>query len=106
MNQMPTPLLVANPCTTRALPSTMPRPQLLAYDAGAASPDRWLLGAVEDSTGGCPDMSCYYDGGLFWVYIDCYSNTVNWVPADDTHNKMVGNTVLIDDLYALNGGPK
>ena len=23
---------------------------------------------------------------------------------DDYYNKMVGNTVLVDDLYALNGG--
>jgi hypothetical protein len=70
------------PGTTRALPSTMPRPQLLAYDASAASPDRWLLGAVEDSTGGCPDMSCYYDGGLFWVYILDRQARVVWYWAD------------------------
>lgn len=71
--------------TTGALPSGLPRPQLLAYDAALASPEPWILGAVENSTGGCSDVSCYYDG-LFWIFIIDRQARVVWYWADPAAN--------------------
>jgi hypothetical protein len=72
--------------TTGAIPSGMPRPTFGSYDASLASPERWLLGAVEDSTGGCPELSCYYDGGLFWIFIMDRQGRIVWYWADPASN--------------------
>lgn len=61
--------------TTGAVPAGMPTPTVMDYDPERASPDRWLLGAVEA------------DGG------------------DDAYNKLVGNNSFVNDLYSFNGGP-
>jgi len=71
--------------TTGALPSGFPRPQLVSYDATLASPERWLLGSVENSTGGCGDLSCYYDG-LFWIFIMDRQARIVWYWADPAAN--------------------
>jgi len=65
--------------TTGALPSGMPVPTVVSYDATIASPDRYLLGAVEDSTGG-GDVDYYRSpswlfvmdrrGRIVWYYTD------------------------------------
>lgn len=72
--------------TTGALPSSFPKPQVLAYDAGAASPERWMLGAVEGSPGGCSDIfACYYMGP-FWIYIMDRQGRIVWYWADMSDN--------------------
>lgn len=74
--------------TTGALPSGIPKPALLAYDASLATPERWLLGAVENSTGGCSRPSCYYDSE-FWIYIMDRQARIVWYwadPANDASN--------------------
>jgi hypothetical protein len=72
--------------TTGAIPSGMPRPTFVSYDGSLASPDAWILGSVEDSTGGCPDLSCYYNGGLFWIFILDRQGRVVWYWADPASN--------------------
>jgi hypothetical protein len=72
--------------TTGAIPSGMPRPTFVSYDASLASPDPWILGSVEDSAGGCPDLSCYYNGGLFWIFILDRQGRVVWYWADPASN--------------------
>jgi hypothetical protein len=54
--------------TTGALPSGLPKPTLVVHDAALASPEPWLLGAVDSSPGGCSNPSCYYSS-TFWIYI-------------------------------------
>ena len=50
-----------------------------------ASPEPYMLGAVEDSTGGCDDLSCYYDG-LFWMFIMDRQARIVWYWADPAGN--------------------
>jgi hypothetical protein len=71
--------------TTGAIPSGMPRPTFVAYDASLASPDRWMFGAVEDSPGGCADISCYYIS-VFWIYIMDRQGRIVWYWADPAGN--------------------
>lgn len=71
--------------TTGALPSGLPKPTLLAYDAAAASPERWVLGAVENSPGGCDNPSCYYIA-TFWIYIMDRQGRMVWYWADPSDN--------------------
>jgi hypothetical protein len=63
---------------TGAVPSGMPRPEVLLYDEALASPDRWLFGAVENSqissSGERPD---YYTT-LFWTYIIDRKGRIVW----------------------------
>ena len=69
--------------TTGALPSGMPKPTVSMYDPALASPDRWLFGAVENSKGGCNNISCYYTQ-IFWLYIIDRQGRVVWYYADGT----------------------
>jgi hypothetical protein len=71
--------------TTGAVPSGMPPPTIMAYDATLASPDRYLFGAVEDSAGGCTDGTCYYHY-TFWLYIMDRQGRVLWYYADPASN--------------------
>jgi hypothetical protein len=72
--------------TTGALPSSFPRPQLLAYEPSLASPERFMLGAVDGSPGGCGDVfSCYYLGP-FWIYIMDRQGRIVWYWADMSDN--------------------
>jgi hypothetical protein len=70
---------------TGAIPSGMPQPMVLAYDPALASPDRWMFGAVENSTGGCSNTSCYYHT-VFWLYIMDRQGRIVWYYADATSN--------------------
>jgi len=71
--------------TTGALPTGIPLPQVLSYNAALASPDRYMFGAVEDSVGGCTDGNCYYTG-VFWVYIMDRQGRIVWYYADAASN--------------------
>ena len=71
--------------TTGALPTGIPLPTLLSYNAALASSDRYMFGSVEDSTGGCTDGNCYYDG-VFWVYIMDRQARIVWYYADAANN--------------------
>jgi hypothetical protein len=72
--------------TTGALPSGLPKPTFVSYDASLASPEPWMLGAVEDSQGGCADlMSCYYDG-VMWIWIMDRQARIVWYWADPSSN--------------------
>ena len=71
--------------TTGAIPSGMPRPEVLAYDSTSASPDRFLFGAVEDSDGGCDNQSCFYHT-TFWLYIMDRQGRIVWYYADPASN--------------------
>jgi hypothetical protein len=70
---------------TGAIPTGMPKPTVSMYDATLASPDRWLFGAVENSTGGCNNSSCYYTQ-VFWLYIIDRQGRVVWYYADAASN--------------------
>jgi len=71
--------------TTLAVPSGMPEPTVLEYDASIASPDRFMFGAVEDSDGGCNNQSCFYHT-TFWVYIMDRQGRIVWYYADPASN--------------------
>jgi hypothetical protein len=71
--------------TTEAVPSGMPEPTVLAYDAALASDNRWMFGAVEDSDGGCDNQSCFYHT-TFWVYIMDRKGRIVWYYADPSSN--------------------
>ena len=75
--------------TTGAIPTGMPKPTLLAYDAALASPDRYMFGSVEDSSGGCTTRNCYFDG-QFWVYIMDRQARIVWYYADASSNAATG----------------
>jgi hypothetical protein len=72
--------------TTGAIPSGMPKLTFVSYDASLASPEPWILGSVEDSQGGCADLSCYYNGGLFWIWIMDRQGRIVWYWADPSSN--------------------
>jgi hypothetical protein len=71
--------------TTDAVPSGMPVPMVLSYDAELASPDRYMFGAVEDSDGGCNNQSCFYHT-TFWLYIMDRQGRILWYYADPASN--------------------
>lgn len=66
---------------TGKVPSAMPKPTVAMYDAALASPERWLLGSVENSVGGCASASCYYNA-IFWLYIMDRQGRIVWYYAD------------------------
>ncbi len=67
--------------TTGALPSGLPVGQVLMYNAAIASPDRWMFGAVENSTGGCNNTQCFYHT-TFWLYIMDRMGRMVWYYSD------------------------
>ena len=71
--------------TTGAVPRGLPTPEIVSFDPELASPDRWLLGSVEDSDGGCSNQSCYYHA-TFWLYIMDRQGRVVWYYADPATN--------------------
>ena len=68
---------------TEAVPSGMPTPTILAYDASGASPERWMFGSVEDTICG---NSCGYYRNIFWVYIMDRRGRVVWYYAEPESN--------------------
>jgi hypothetical protein len=73
----------AHQARTGAIPSGMPRPEILSYDSELASPYRWLFGSVEDSFGGGPNA---YYAGTFWLYIIDRRGRIVWYYADPASN--------------------
>jgi hypothetical protein len=69
--------------TTGALPASLPRPTLFTFDAARASPERFLLGAVEDSLGG-RDAGYYFR--TFFVYAMDRKGRIVWYYADPSTN--------------------
>lgn len=69
---------------TGALPVQLPRAEVTAYDPAHASPQRYLLGSVEDSIGGC-GPSCY-ELGTDWLYILDRKGRMVWYYADIASN--------------------
>ena len=67
--------------TTGAIPSGMPKPTLVAYDATLASSDRYLFGSVEDSVTNCGSQPCDYLNP-FWIYILDRQGRIVWYWAD------------------------
>ena len=67
-----------SPAACRSRPCRCTTPAL-------ASPDRYMFGAVENSTGGCTNGSCYYHS-MFWLYIIDRQGRVVWYYADATSN--------------------
>lgn len=70
--------------TTGPLPSGMPVPEVMSYDATRASPERFMLGSVEDSEGGC-GPSCY-NQWTYWTYIMDRKGRIVWYYADPASN--------------------
>ena len=77
--------------TTAAIPTGMPKPTVMMYDATAASTERWMVGAVENSPNTCVDDSCYFfstwwlyaldrQGRVVWYYADAASTDVSSFP--------------------------
>jgi hypothetical protein len=64
-------------------PNGMPVPTIVSYDPALASPDRWLFGSVEASTGG--RFAGYYLS-TFWLYIMDRRGRVVWYHADPGSN--------------------
>jgi hypothetical protein len=73
---------------TGAVPSGVPVPMISMYDATAASPERYMLGAVENA-GGCTNRSCYLVGP-YWVYIMDRQGRIVWYYTDSTSNAATG----------------
>ena len=67
--------------TTGAIPSGMPKPTVSMYDATAASPERYMLGAVENSPNTCTSDSCYFYS-TWWLYVLDRQGRVVWYYAD------------------------
>jgi hypothetical protein len=70
---------------TGALPSGLPLPTMVTHDAGLASPERWILGAVENSTGGCNSTLCYFHT-TFWTFIMDRRGRIVWYYSDPASN--------------------
>jgi hypothetical protein len=71
--------------TTGAPPSGLPVGQVVMYDAAIASPDRFMFGAVENSTGGCSSTQCFYHT-TFWLYIMDRKGRMVWYYSDAASN--------------------
>jgi hypothetical protein len=70
---------------TGAIPAGMPVPQVTMYNVALASPEKWMLGAVENSDGGCNSSNCYYNE-IFWLYIIDRQGRVVWYYSDAASN--------------------
>jgi hypothetical protein len=76
--------------TTAAVPAGMPRPTVLAYDAGRASPERWLFGAVEDSGDDVAMNLSSYLSYQAWLYIMDRQGRIVWYYTDPARDAPSG----------------
>ena len=72
--------------TTGALPSGLPVPTVMMYDATRASPQRYLFGAVELSQQNCAGGPNCYNRGVFWTYIMDRKGRMVWYYSDPASN--------------------
>ncbi|HEX6765522.1 MAG TPA: hypothetical protein VF103_08600, partial [Polyangiaceae bacterium] len=73
--------------TTGAIPSGLPVPTIVSYDATGASPERYLFGAVEDSTGG-GDVDYYRSPS--WLFVMDRKGRMLWYYTDATVDETFG----------------
>lgn len=65
---------------TGSVPSLMPQPTVVSYDPALASANRWMFGAVEDTTGSSADPNYY--AGPHWIYIIDRKGRIVWYYVD------------------------
>jgi len=63
----------------------MRKSTVMMYDGALASRERWLIGAVENSTGGCTSEACYFDG-TWWLFAMDRQGRIVWYYADPATN--------------------
>jgi hypothetical protein len=73
--------------TTGAIPSGLPVPTVTMYDINAASPERYLIGAVENSTGG-GDVDYYQSQS--WLFVMDRRGRMLWYYTDATVDETFG----------------
>lgn len=73
--------------TTDAVPSSMPKPTVMDYDPERSTPERWLLGAVEDSSGNLPSN---YLNGQAWLYVIDRQGRIVWYYNDPSRTSPMG----------------
>lgn len=76
--------------TTDAVPASMPTPIVMDYDPDRASPDRWLLGAVEDSGDNVANNLQSYLSYQAWLYIIDRQGRIVWYYNDPSRNSPSG----------------
>jgi len=76
--------------TTGAVPASMPVPTVLAYEAELASPDRFLLGAVEDSADDVGENLFSYLSYQAWLYVMDRQGRIVWYYNDPSRNSPMG----------------
>lgn len=76
--------------TTDAVPSSMPVPTVMDYDPERASPERFLLGAVEDSANNVANNLDSYLQYQAWLYIIDRQGRIVWYYADPSRNAASG----------------
>jgi hypothetical protein len=69
--------------TTGALPSGLPTPEILGHDPELSSPEPWLVGAVENSSGNLPSDYLFE---TFWVFVMDRRGRIVWYYADPASN--------------------
>lgn len=69
--------------STGALPSGLPVPEVIAHDAALSSPEPWMVGSVENSSGNLP---ADYLFETFWVFVMDRQGRIVWYYADPASN--------------------
>lgn len=70
---------------TKAVPTGMPKATVMNFDPALASKERYMVGAVENSTGGCTSEACYFDG-VWWLYAMDRQGRIVWYYSDPATN--------------------
>ncbi len=76
--------------TTDSVPASMPVPTVMDYDPERASPERFLLGAVEDSADNVANNLNSYLQYQAWLYIIDRQGRVVWYYSDPSRNAASG----------------
>jgi len=76
--------------TTDSVPASMPVPMVMDYDPERASPERFLLGAVEDSADNVANNLNSYLQYQSWLYIIDREGRVVWYYTDPSRNAASG----------------
>lgn len=76
--------------TTDAVPASMPIPTVMDYDPERASPERFMLGAVEDSGDNVANNLDSYLSYQAWLYIIDRQGRVVWYYSDPSRNAASG----------------